>query len=175
LIHEFCPKIVFNSETRQQRDRQQRDRVNNLMFRLCFSNCFVVDGVGKGGGLALYWDESIKLDIVSYGLHHIDTAVWSMEMNMEWRASFVNGEPRVQDRHLMWNLLKRIKPMQSAPWVMIGDFNEALWGFEHFSLHKRAEHQMEDFQDVLSQCNLHDIGFQGCLGLMITSNVVTGM
>jgi hypothetical protein len=121
LIHEFCPKIVFNSET-----RQQRDRVNNLMFRLCFSNCFVVDGVGKGGGLALYWDESIKLDIVSYGLHHIDTAVWSMEMNMEWRASFVYGEPRVQDRHLMWNLLKRIKPMQSAPWVMIGDFNEAL-------------------------------------------------
>jgi hypothetical protein len=33
---------------------------------------FVVDGEGKGGGIALYWEESIKITILSHGLHHID-------------------------------------------------------------------------------------------------------
>jgi hypothetical protein len=37
----------------------------------------VVDGQEKGGVLALYWnDYSIKFDILSYGMHHIDTLIW---------------------------------------------------------------------------------------------------
>jgi endonuclease/exonuclease/phosphatase family metal-dependent hydrolase len=82
-------------------------------------------------------------------------------MNVGWRATFVYREPRVQDRHLMRSLLRRIKPMRNAPWIMIGDFNEVLWGFEHFSTHKRAESQMAKFRDVLTHCNLHDVGFLG--------------
>jgi hypothetical protein len=74
---------------------QRLHRVNNLKFRLGFTNCFLVDGTCKGGGLALYWDESLKLDIVLYVLHHIDTTVWSAEMNVGWRATFVYGEPQV--------------------------------------------------------------------------------
>jgi hypothetical protein len=34
-----------------------------------------MDGQGKGGGLALYWNDLIKVDILSYGMHHIDTLV----------------------------------------------------------------------------------------------------
>jgi endonuclease/exonuclease/phosphatase (EEP) superfamily protein YafD len=82
-------------------------------------------------------------------------------MNVGWRATFVYREPRVQDRHLMRSLLRRIKPMRNAPWIMIGDFNEVLWGFEHFSTHKRAKSQMAKFRDVLTHCNLHDVGFSG--------------
>jgi hypothetical protein len=29
-----------------------------------------------------------------------------------------------------------------------GDFNEAVWGFEHFFPHKRVERQMAEFKDV---------------------------
>jgi hypothetical protein len=42
LVHCFCPKIVFVSET-----RQQHDRVCNLRFRIGRKNVFVVDGQGK--------------------------------------------------------------------------------------------------------------------------------
>ena len=45
--------------------------------------------------------------------------------------------------------------------VMIGDFNEAMWSFEHFSQTRRREKQIEDFREVLSQCDLHDLGFSG--------------
>jgi hypothetical protein len=45
---------------------------------------------------------------------------------------------------------------------MIGDFNEVMWSYEHFSKQGGgAPKQMIDFCEVLSFCDLHDIGFQG--------------
>jgi hypothetical protein len=29
----------------------------------------------KGGGLALFWSDEIKIQVLSYGLHHIDTLI----------------------------------------------------------------------------------------------------
>jgi hypothetical protein len=156
LVCKFCPKIVFVLET-----RQQRDTVCNLHFIIGLKNVFVVDGQGKGGGLGLFWDESIKLSVLSYGLHHIDTLIWDGDHHASWRATFVYGEPRTQDRHVMWELLKWIKPVSQAPWMLIGDFNEAMWAFEHFSTRRRPEKQMLDFHEVLSHCEVHDIGFYG--------------
>jgi hypothetical protein len=71
LVHTYCPKIVFLSEI-----RQHKNRVINIKSRLGFNNCFVIEGEGKGGGLAMCWDDSIKLNIPSY--RHI---------NMGWEAS----------------------------------------------------------------------------------------
>jgi hypothetical protein len=76
------------------------------------NKCFVVDGQGKGEGLNLYWDESIKLNILSYGMHRIDTLVWDGEHHAAWRGTFVYGEARTHERHRMWELIKRIKPCQ---------------------------------------------------------------
>jgi hypothetical protein len=61
----------------------------------------------------------------------------------------------------MWDLLKRIKDLKNLPWLMLGDFNEAMWQSEHFSNKKRGEKQMYDFRQVLSYCDLHDLGFSG--------------
>jgi hypothetical protein len=119
-----------------------------MRFRLGFNNCLVVDGEGKGGGLALFWSDEIKMDILSYGLHHIDAIVWDDSHHAGWRGMFVYGEPRTYDRHNMWELLRRIKPCSKAPWMMIGDFNEVMWSFEHFSKSRRPERQMLDFREV---------------------------
>jgi hypothetical protein len=61
----------------------------------------------------------------------------------------------------MWKLLERLKPCLYAPWLVIGDFNEVMWNFEHFSSHRRPAKQMLDFREVLSHCDLHNIGFTG--------------
>jgi hypothetical protein len=61
----------------------------------------------------------------------------------------------------MWDLLRRLKPSANGPWMMTGDFNEALWQGEHFSKTKRNERQMLQFREVLSFCDLHDLGFSG--------------
>jgi hypothetical protein len=89
LVCTLSPKIVFISET-----RHQSNRVRNIKGRLALDNCFLVNGRGKGGGLALYWDNSIKLNIVSYGMHHIDTLIWDGDHDAAWHGTFVYGEPR---------------------------------------------------------------------------------
>jgi hypothetical protein len=75
-VLKFCPRMVFISET-----RQQSTRVSNLRSRLGLNKSFVVDGQGKGGGLVLFWDDSINIKILSYGCHYIDTLIWDAEHN----------------------------------------------------------------------------------------------
>jgi hypothetical protein len=79
LAREFCPEIVFLSET-----KQQKTRVLNIKSRLGLNNCFIVDSHGKGSGLAMFWNDSMKLDILLYGLHHIDTLIWSEGRHAAW-------------------------------------------------------------------------------------------
>jgi hypothetical protein len=128
LIREYCLNIMFLSET-----RQHKNRVSNLRFRFGYSHGFVVDGVGKGRGLGLFWDDSVKIDILSYDLHHIDCIVWSNDLQEPWHTTFVYGEPKVRERHLMWEMLRHLKNMRNEAWLVLGDFNECQWGFEHFS------------------------------------------
>jgi hypothetical protein len=79
----------------------------------------------------------------------------------KWRCTSVYGEPRTHERHNFWKLLKHIKPLRTEPWFLMGDFNECLWQEEHFSARRRGERQMIDFREVLSHCNLFDLGFKG--------------
>jgi endonuclease/exonuclease/phosphatase family metal-dependent hydrolase len=44
---------------------------------------------------------------------------------------------------------------------MFGDFNEAMWQEEHFSLSRRLERLMANFREALYFYDLHDIGFLG--------------
>jgi hypothetical protein len=61
----------------------------------------------------------------------------------------------------MWDLLRRIKHMGNGPWLLIGDFNETMWQHEYFSSSRRGEKQTRCFREVLSDCNLHDLGYTG--------------
>jgi hypothetical protein len=78
-----------------------------------------------------------------------------------FHATFVYGEPRVENRHRMWSALTTLCASSSLPWALIGDFNEALWSYEHFSAFPRAESQMAAFRDCLQLCGLSDLGFTG--------------
>jgi hypothetical protein len=91
----------------------------------------------------------------------VDVQIQENPSDPPWRFSFIYGEPRVEDRKQMWELLQRIKDRVPDPWIVMGDFNEVMWQFEHFSNTRRGERQMEDFREVLEICDLHDIGFSG--------------
>jgi hypothetical protein len=86
-------------------------RVSNLYGRIGLEHVLVVNGHGKGGDLALFWDESIKLNVLLYRLHYIDTLVWDDDHHSSWRGTFVYSEPRVQNRYAMWEMLRRLKPI----------------------------------------------------------------
>jgi exonuclease III len=156
LVHTYKPKLVFLSET-----RQNNKYVKNLKWRLGLRHCIMQPGLGKGAGIALFYDESVEIKKIAAGARYIDVLIRLSPNGFQWRGTFVYGEPKAHDRHHMWTLLRRIKDTSNLPWLMVGDFNETMWQEEHFSASKRSESNMDNFRRTLSDCNLFDLGFRG--------------
>lgn len=113
------------------------------------------------GGLAFFWHESYEVEILDKEEWYIDALVRKQEGADRWRITCVNGEPHVENRYLMWEKLQCLKNTSDLPWLVVGDFNEAMWDFEHFSATPRGEPQMIAFRDALEVCELVDLGFVG--------------
>jgi hypothetical protein len=116
---------------------------------------------GLSGGLALFWHDQISVEIQDINERYIDAYVRDSPNAPQWRITCVYGEPRVEDRHLMWDKLRNLSMGSNLPWLVLGDFNEALWQEEHLSCTLRPVNQMDAFREVLYDCNLTDLGFSG--------------
>jgi hypothetical protein len=147
---------VFLAET-----RQGENKIKDLKWRLGLKHCITQNGNGNGGGIALYWDEQIELQVLAQGPRFFDVRIMNKAIRREWRCTFVYGEPKGSERHYMWTTLRRIKDNANLPWLMLGDFNKTMWQHEHFSESKRSEKRMRNFRRILAHCNLHDIDFTG--------------
>lgn len=117
--------------------------------------------IGKGTGIALFYDESVEIKELAVGLRYIDVLIHLNSSSDQWRGTFVYGEQKAHERVHVWDLLRHVCPNAIEPWLMIGDFNETMWQSEHFSRSERSEKHMGDFRKVLGECNLHDLGFRG--------------
>jgi hypothetical protein len=89
--------------------------------------CFQAQGKGKGGSIVLYWMEEVTIDLLSFSNRHIDVHVSGGPYDHMWRDTFVYGERKASDRHKMWDAICAIKPSSDKSWLMMGDFNEAMW------------------------------------------------
>jgi hypothetical protein len=111
-----------------------------------------VDSEGFSGGLALFWHESIEVIVKDATARYIDVWMRISPDEPMFHATFVYGEPRTENRHRMWSSLSTLCASSSLPWALIGDFNEALWSYEHLSAVPRAESQMAAFRDCVQRC-----------------------
>ena len=156
IYQSHSPTLVFLCETRQKADKLKRIRA-----RLGLKGFCGVDSNGMSGGLALYWHESYDVQILDKKERYIDALVRIHPDAEQWRVTCVYGEPRVENRPAMWSALQNLKTVIDRPWLVVGDFNEAMWNFEHMSATPRPEAQMVAFRDVLEVCELVDLGFIG--------------
>lgn len=121
LAKEANSHLVFLCET-----RQKADKVRRLRNRLGLRGFAGLDSVGMSGGLALFWHESVHVEIIDINERYIDAYVRMSPEAPLWHVSFVYGEPRVENRHIMWTLLSSTRQASNLPWLVVGDFNEAL-------------------------------------------------
>ncbi|KAL9678625.1 hypothetical protein QQ045_016473 [Rhodiola kirilowii] len=117
-VKSLSPQIVGMLET-----KMKATVVEGLKFRLGFHNCFGVDCWGRSGGLALFWYDSVNVEIKNYSHWHIDAVV--REKN-EFKLTLFYGDPVVSNRKDSWSLLRRLRSMSNLQWVILGDFNEIL-------------------------------------------------
>ncbi|KAK5836100.1 hypothetical protein PVK06_011849 [Gossypium arboreum] len=58
-----------------------------------------------------------------------------------------------------WDLIRRLKRNCDMPQIICGDFNEILYSYEKKEGIPRDERRMENFRQVLEECNLVDGDF----------------
>ncbi|KAA3469159.1 reverse transcriptase [Gossypium australe] len=107
-----------------------------------FANGIDVDSNGSRGGLCLAWRSNATITLQNFSKRHID-------MIIEDSDDGKNGDIQAQDRDESWNLLKSLCSNEELPWIVCGDFNEIMYGFEKKGGLPRDERRMEAFQNVL--------------------------
>jgi hypothetical protein len=59
--------------------------------------------------------------------------------------------------------MRSIRGDLTVPWLVMGDFNEILYNSEKEEGRPRSQRQLQAFHDVLSECELNDMGYSGDL------------
>jgi hypothetical protein len=156
LVKEKSPSIVFLMETLCSKNSMKRIRI-----RLGFDSLFVVDPLGRSGGLALLWSKAQLLDIYNYSRSHINAVVKDMDGNEQWRFTGFYGQPNSARREESWALLKHLRLFQPLPWLCAGNFNEIVEQKEKCGADIRHESQMVGFREALEIYGLGDLGYIG--------------
>jgi hypothetical protein len=128
LVRAKSPIMIFLMET-----RRSASRAMNLKWMLGLKNSVGVDNNCQGGGIVLFWHESVEVIFLGMSHRFIDIRVKYISTNLWYRLTFIYGEHRVESHHLMWETLRRLKSVSDLPWLVLGDFNEIMWGYEHYS------------------------------------------
>ncbi|KAA3480199.1 reverse transcriptase [Gossypium australe] len=120
-----------------------------------------VEAMGSRGGLSLAWRGEVNIAVQSFSHRHIDVIVEEEDGGKKWRLTGFYGSPYANDREEAWNLLKRLHNQGEYPWMVCGDFNEIIYNFEKKGGLPRDEKKMEEFRQVLEECQLADLGYSG--------------
>lgn len=155
LIRKYRPDVIFLSET-----RGSSHSIDSLKSRWNL-NGVGVSSIGKSGGLALLWQKTVNVNLLSYSFHHIDATVQAEEGGDIVRLTGIYGEPDSQQRHITWNLLRNLYEGDQRSWFVGGDFNEILHNGEKEGGRIRSANHMSAFNSALIDCGLTDMGFEG--------------
>lgn len=77
------------------------------------------------------------------------------------RFTLFCGNPNTKLRHHSWNLLHTLATTNNLTWCLFGDFNDILSLDESTSHNYRPSTAIQAFQQAISDCDLHDLGFSG--------------
>jgi exonuclease III len=156
MVKEKRPNIVFIMET-----KLRKRKLETIRLKVGFANMFVVDCVGRSGGLALFWEEGWGVEVQNYSHRHINAIVHDQNLAIDWKFTGFYGHPNPAKRHEAWDLLKFLARLAPEPWICIGDFNEVLTMSEKLGGNIRHNHLLEAFRQTLEVCGLTDLGFIG--------------
>ena len=113
-----------------------------------------------GGGLALYWKNSIDVWVDSFSKYHIDSII-NKGSDEAWRFTGFYGEPATHKRMEAWNKLRLLNTRHNLLWLCAGGFNEITKSSEKLGGNNRSQAQMQLFRDVIDECGFLDLGYVG--------------
>lgn len=111
------------------------------------------------GGLALFWNSKIKIDVMYSNANLIDTFI--EYQGKSFFASFIHGDCDRKQRRMQWEHLLNLAASREAPWVAAGDFNDLLNEDEKLGGPARPEGSFTDLRSFFSEGDLFDLRHSG--------------
>ena len=86
FLWKLSPNVVFLSKT-----KCSSVEMHAIFTRLGSYSGIVVDARGRSGGLALLWDDTVHLSVLSSSLNQIDTTLCLEADDITWRFTGIYG------------------------------------------------------------------------------------
>ena len=135
-------------------------RLDRTLGNINFDQKWVVPRTTRGGGLVLFWKNSVNLTVVDSHKYYINVII-NKSGNDEWRFTGFYGELNSSKRNEAWAKLRSLSSNQNIPWLCASDFNEITRQEEKIGGVLRSFNQMQLFKDVIDECGFMDLGFMG--------------
>ena len=118
------------------------------------------------GRLWVVWNADVRMTPVYKSGQMITCSVLLQGESEEFFCSFIYALNTVEERKELWVDMRNHNeaPMfKNKKWMILGDYNEILDGSRHsaFESSPRLPMGMRDFQEVVRDCKLTDMGYQG--------------
>ncbi|CAL1392116.1 unnamed protein product [Linum trigynum] len=150
------PQIVFLSETKLKKSGWEKT-MRELGFK--YGNGVPVEG--KSGGLCLFWQEGVNLEIKGTTKFFMDAVIKDDRGRDKWRFTGIYGWPEKENHHRTWDLLRELNDGRDLPWLCAGDFNQLCSNAEKEGGNLVSETRLMGFNNALMDCGLKDLGLVG--------------
>ncbi|CAB4303388.1 unnamed protein product [Prunus armeniaca] len=156
LIRRNRPTAVFLMET-----KMRSSRLKGLRKRLGFCKGFDVAPVGRAGGLSLWWDTSVEVEILSSSSNVICSQFQVMNTGDKAYFTWVYGTPYIEDKNAFWHWMENSLIPTTMPWFCGGDFNKYLWSHEKRCGIVASHNRPRFLHNFMTKMSLFDLGFNG--------------
>ncbi|CAE6123705.1 unnamed protein product [Arabidopsis arenosa] len=154
ITYTYRPDILFLVET-----KNKDSFVEKLGADLQFPHHFLVSPDGLSGGLAIFWQDSVKCDFLGTPTLHFTDLIVS-EGPISFCVTYIYGNPVRGLRQQLWRRISTLAQTNlygNKPRLMLGDLNEIQNNDEKFGGPIRPEWQFAHFRHMLNISGLHDV------------------
>ncbi|XP_024004922.1 uncharacterized protein LOC112082061 [Eutrema salsugineum] len=118
------------------------------------------------GRIWVVWCETVRITPVFKSDQMITVLVKKLGDEDEFLCSFIYGSNFTDDRRVLWEDVRShyISPIYwNKRWIIMGDYNETLSTEEYSDPSSTETNGMRDFQELVRDGDLNDMGFHGPL------------
>ncbi|KAI5653530.1 hypothetical protein M9H77_30717 [Catharanthus roseus] len=104
---------------------------------------------GHSSGLAMFWNNSVNIKMLSYSYGHVNALCNSKEFCSSYSVIGFYENPNISERNHSWTLLQRLGNNRKNPYIYFGYVNKIPCSWEKEGGRDGNNQQMADFQQVV--------------------------
>ena len=156
VVRLHSPELVFLAET-----KNKKFFMNKIRMRLRYDSLFVVDPIGRAGGLAVLWRRDLVVKRVLFTDFTIELNVEGKGTEEDWWFVGIYASSNDQLREQQWKTIEHRANIWGRNWILAGDMNDLLSSGEKWGGKQRSDRSFRIFRNFVNNNQLIDIEFEG--------------